>query len=456
MERRIIGLDFGTDSVRAVVLNADKGTEEASEVALYQRWAAGKYCEPREEQVPPASRGTTSRPWRQPCAGALARLGRKAGESVVAIGIDTTGSTPCAVNSDGTPLALTKGFEENPNAMFVLWKDHTAVREAELINRVARTWGGTDFTKYEGGVYSSEWFWSKILHVLRTDAKVREAAFSWVEHCDWMPALLTGTAEPLAMKRSRCAAGHKAMWHAEWDGLPPEKFLVRVDPLLKGLRERLYTETYTSDSPGRQRSRRVGEAPGPHAGGRPWPWAPSTRTWAAWAARSRADPREDHGHLDLRHARLACPAGRAQDDRRHLRPGRRLHHPRHDRPRSGPVRLRRRVRLVPRPARLAAGGRRARRARDEGRRAREAEGGDRADHARQAGGGSREGRPGRVDPRRPGLAERQAHPVRRPDPEGRDRRAHPRHDGADASSARWWRPPPSARARSSSSSGRSA
>src|SRR5208283_3276888 len=147
----------------------------------------------------------------------------------------------------GTPLALVKGFEENPNAMFVLWKDHTGVKEAELINRTARGWGGTDFTKYEGGVYSSEWFWSKILHVLRSDAKVRGAAFSWVEHCDWMPALLTGTVDPLTMKRSRCAAGHKAMWHTDWEGLPPEAFLVKVDPLLRGLRARLFKDTHTSD-----------------------------------------------------------------------------------------------------------------------------------------------------------------------------------------------------------------
>jgi L-ribulokinase len=130
----------------------------------------------------------------------------------------------------------------------VLWKDHTAVAEAELVNRVARTWGGIDFTKYEGGVYSSEWFWSKILHVLRSSAKVRKAAYSWVEHCDWMPALLTGTTDPLAMKRSRCAAGHKAMWHEEWEGLPPVEFLVKVDGLLGGLRARLYRETFTSDA----------------------------------------------------------------------------------------------------------------------------------------------------------------------------------------------------------------
>lgn len=165
----------------------------------------------------------------------------------MAIGIDTTGSTPCAVTQDGIPLVLKEEFKDNPNAMFILWKDHTAVKEAEEINQAARSWGGTYFTKYEGGIYSSEWFWAKILHILREDKRVRKAAFSWVEHCDWLPALLSGNTDPLTLKRSRCAAGHKAMWHAEWGGLPKEEFLVRIDPVLKGLKERLYTNTYTSD-----------------------------------------------------------------------------------------------------------------------------------------------------------------------------------------------------------------
>jgi len=242
----IVGMDFGTDSVRAMVIDAEKGTELASEVAWYKRWAAGKYCDPAKNMFRQHPRDYIDG-MEQSVRGALAKVGKKAGARVVGIGIDTTGSTPCAVDRDGSPLALTKGFEENPNAMFVLWKDHTAVREAELINTVSRTWGGTDFTRYEGGVYSSEWFWSKILHVLREDRKVRAAAFSWVEHCDWMAALLTGTTDPLTMKRSRCAAGHKAMWHPEWGGLPPEQFLVKLDPVLKGLRARLFTDTWTSD-----------------------------------------------------------------------------------------------------------------------------------------------------------------------------------------------------------------
>ncbi|MGA2377798.1 MAG: ribulokinase [Spirochaetia bacterium] len=242
----IIGIDFGTDSVRAVVIDSQSGKELGNEVAYYRRWAAGKYCDPAKNMFRQHPRDYIE--GMESCVkGALKKLGAKAGKRVAAIGIDTTGSTPCAVDRSGTPLALTAGFEENPNAMFVLWKDHTGVKEAELINRTARGWGGTDFTKYEGGVYSSEWFWSKILHVLRSDSKVRGAAFSWVEHCDWMPALLTGITDPLTMKRSRCAAGHKAMWHSDWDGLPPEAFLVKVDPLLRGLRARLFKDTHTSD-----------------------------------------------------------------------------------------------------------------------------------------------------------------------------------------------------------------
>jgi len=249
MEKKfVIGIDYGTDSVRTLIVDAATGAEIASSVYWYPRWKAGMYCNPAINQFRQhpldyiEGLETTVKE-------ALASAPAGTAESVVAIAIDTTGSTPVAVNREGTPLSLLAEFSENPNAMFILWKDHTSVREAAEINELAKKWGGIDFTKYEGGVYSSEWFWAKILHVLRTDEKVRQAAFSWVEHCDWIPALLTGNTNPLTLKRSRCAAGHKAMWHEEWEGLPSEDFLVRLDPLLKGLRDRLYTETYTSDVP---------------------------------------------------------------------------------------------------------------------------------------------------------------------------------------------------------------
>ncbi len=245
-EKYVLGLDYGSDSVRAVVVNLVTGKEEASAVTYYPRWQEGKYCDPARNQFRQHPLDYIDG-LEASVKGALAKLPAEVAAKVVGIGIDTTGSTPCAVDQTGTPLALKPEFQDNPNAMFVLWKDHTGVKEAEEINQAARTWGGTDFTQFEGGVYSSEWFWAKILHVLREDDKVRQAAYSWLEHCDWMPALLTGATNVLAVKRSRCAAGHKAMWHASWGGLPAEEFLVKVDPLLKGLRERLFVETYTSD-----------------------------------------------------------------------------------------------------------------------------------------------------------------------------------------------------------------
>lgn len=242
----VIGLDYGTDSVRALVVRAADGTEVASEVFYYPRWKKGLYCDPaanRFRQHPlDYIEGLEAT-----VRGALAKAPAGTAARVKGISVDTTGSTPCAVDRQGLPLALDPGFAENPNAMFVLWKDHTGIREAEEINRLAKSWGGVDYTRFEGGIYSSEWFWSKILHVLREDTAVRAAAWSWAEHCDWIPALLTGMTDPQAWRRSRCAAGHKAMWHASWGGLPAEEFLIRLDPLLTGLRSRLYRDTWTGD-----------------------------------------------------------------------------------------------------------------------------------------------------------------------------------------------------------------
>ncbi|MDO9254960.1 MAG: ribulokinase [Bacteroidales bacterium] len=246
MTKYTLGVDYGTDSVRTILVDASNGNEIANSVFYYPRWKAGKYCVPLKNQFRQHPldyvEGLEST-----IREVLAKAPSGVAENVVAISIDTTGSTPVAVDVNGTPLALLPEFAENPNAMFVLWKDHTATAEAEEINSLARTWGGVDYTKFEGGVYSSEWFWAKILRVLRVDEKIKANAFSWVEHCDWIPALLTGTEEPLSMKRSRCAAGHKAMWHEAFDGLPPEEFLLQLDPILAGLRSRLFADTHTCE-----------------------------------------------------------------------------------------------------------------------------------------------------------------------------------------------------------------
>jgi L-ribulokinase len=246
-EAYVLGVDFGTDSVRTLVVDARNGQELGSAVHYYRRWAQGKYCVPAENQFRQHPLDYVEG-LEESITGALKKSPAKCRGLIKGISIDTTGSTPCAVDKTGTPLALTKKFAEDPNAMFVLWKDHTSVREAAEVNKVARTWGGEDYTKYEGGIYSSEWFWAKILHVLRESKAVRSAAHSWVEHCDWIPALLTGVKDAGNIRRGRCAAGHKAMWHPDWGGLPPEKFLVKLDPLLAGLRGRLYQDTYTAET----------------------------------------------------------------------------------------------------------------------------------------------------------------------------------------------------------------
>jgi L-ribulokinase len=244
----VIGVDYGTDSVRTVIVDAANGQEIASAVFHYPRWDKELYCDPATNRFRQHPRDYLEG-LEQSVRAALAAAPAGTADHIRGIAVDTTGSTPVAVDGQGTPLALTPGFEDDPDAMFILWKDHTAVREAADINATAKSWGGTDYTRFEGGIYSSEWFWAKLLHVLRTNPRVREAAYSWIEHCDWIPALLTGNTNPLTMKRSRCAAGHKAMWHESFDGLPSEEFLVCLDPVLAGLRSRLYHDTYTNDIP---------------------------------------------------------------------------------------------------------------------------------------------------------------------------------------------------------------
>lgn len=246
MEKQyVIGLDFGTDSVRAVLVDAANGETLGTKVHWYQRWKAGKFCQPERNQFRQHPLDHI-----EGMEFTIREVVKEAGiesSAIKGICIDTTGSSPVAVNAEGTPLSMLPGFEENPNGMVVLWKDHTAVQEADEINHLAKTWGGQDFTKYEGGIYSSEWFWAKILHVIREDEEVRKAAFSWMEHCDLMTYILTGKRDITDFKRSRCAAGHKAMWHSDWDGLPADEFLAKLDPDLVQIKANLYKESYTSD-----------------------------------------------------------------------------------------------------------------------------------------------------------------------------------------------------------------
>ncbi len=240
-----MGIDYGTDSVRVLIVNLASGTQVSQAVAPYKRWMEGKYCDPgtaRFRQHPQDYLDALEMAMGE----AIHQTGQTVSKNIVGIGIDTTGSTPVAVNKEGIPLALLSEFSENPNAMFVLWKDHTAIEEAQEINDLCARWE-IDYTKYCGGIYSSEWFWAKILHITRRDPRIADAAYSWAEHCDWLPFVLTGGKDIKKMLRSRCAAGHKALWHPEWSGLPAEEFLGNLDPRLAVLRSRLYQDTFTAD-----------------------------------------------------------------------------------------------------------------------------------------------------------------------------------------------------------------
>ncbi len=246
-EKFVIGVDYGTDSVRSVILDTKDGNEIASSIFYYPRWRDGLYCDSNQNQFRQHPLDYTEG-LEFTIKDCLKQAGKHVAENIKAISVDTTGSTPVAVNKNGTPLALLPEFETNPNAMFVLWKDHTSVKEAAQFNIHAKSFG-INYLQYVGGIYSSEWFWSKLLHVLRVDETVRSACYSWIEHCDWVPFLLTGGNDVHQMKRSVCAAGHKALWAEEYGGLPPNEFFTSLDPLLNCFTSRLFKETYTSDKP---------------------------------------------------------------------------------------------------------------------------------------------------------------------------------------------------------------
>jgi L-ribulokinase len=241
-----LGLDFGTDSVRALLVDARSGAEVAGGVADYRRWAQGRFCDASRQQFRQHPQDHLDA-MREAVRQALRAAGKAAAGQVAGIGVDTTGSSPMPIAADGRALALVPGFQDDPDAMCVLWKDHTAVAEADDLNALAHGGRFPDYTRWVGGIYSSEWWWAKIAHVLRHNRRVAGYAHTWMEHCDWVPFVLTGAGDPARAARSRCAAGHKALWHASWDGLPDEDFLTAFEKRLKGLRGRLYQETVTAD-----------------------------------------------------------------------------------------------------------------------------------------------------------------------------------------------------------------
>ena len=241
----VIGVDYGSDSVRSIIVDVNDGFEVASSVFYYPRWKEQKFCDASINQFRqhPLDYIEGLEHTIKEC---LQKAGNEIAANIKAISVDTTGSTPVAVDKTGTPLALLPEFSNNPHAMFVLWKDHTATTEAAQINEHATKFD-VNYLQYVGGIYSSEWFWAKLLRTLRVDESVRNACYSWVEHCDWIPFLLTGGTDVHQMKRSVCAAGHKALWSEAWDGLPPNDFFASLDPLLNCFTSRLSKDAYTSD-----------------------------------------------------------------------------------------------------------------------------------------------------------------------------------------------------------------
>ena len=241
----VIGIDFGTDSVRTIIANTGNGELAASSLFEYPRWKAGFYSNPTANQFRqhPLDYLEGLEYGIREC---LQKLSPEQKKNIRGIGIDTTGSTPVAVDKSGTPLSLLPGFEENPHAMFVLWKDHTAIREAAEINDHAKKFP-VNYLQYVGGIYSSEWYWAKLLHTLRVDESVRKACYTWVEHCDWIPFVLTGGSDARKIKRGVCSAGHKALWSPDFNGFPPDDFFSSLDPLLKGYAAGLSPELFTAD-----------------------------------------------------------------------------------------------------------------------------------------------------------------------------------------------------------------
>ena len=250
MPRYTIGLDYGTNSVRAIIVNVSNGREVATALWTYEHGNQGVILsrDPNlARQHPGDYLKGAALTIKRAISGARRKVRNFKPAQVIGIGVDTTGSTPLPVDADGNALALTnEAFSSDPAAMAWLWKDHTSVGEAAEITALAKRLRPQYLAKC-GGTYSSEWFFSKILHCLRTSPKVFNAATTWVELADWVPAMLTGTQSPGTLKVGLCAAGHKAMYNDAWGGYPDKRFLARLDPALGTLRSRLADKAHGID-----------------------------------------------------------------------------------------------------------------------------------------------------------------------------------------------------------------
>jgi L-ribulokinase len=263
----VIGLDFGTNSCRSLLVDVTNGKELASHVFPYPTGTDGVILDALDPGLARQNPADYLSGIEAAVKGAIEKAGTFPGfkpENIIGIGVDTTGSSPMPVDEKGQALCFQDRFSENPAAMVWLWKDHTSYKEAAQITELASA-VRPQYLSRIGGAYSSEWWWSKILHCRNAAKDVFDAAASWVEICDWIPAVLTGETSPRQLKRGVCAAGHKALFNLSWQGLPDREFLDRLSPGLGALRERLYEKAYTSDHPAGKLSpewaRRLGLSP---------------------------------------------------------------------------------------------------------------------------------------------------------------------------------------------------
>jgi L-ribulokinase len=250
MSKYVIGLDFGTNSCRSLIVDVSQGKELASHVFPYPSGKDGVIVDSADPNLARQNPADYLKGIEVTIKNALrkAQSAQKkfSNSDVIGIGVDTTGSSPMPVDAQGQALCFNKNFKKNPAAMVWLWKDHTGFAEAAQITELASRIRPEYLSKI-GGTYSSEWWWSKILHCKNTMPEVFEAAESWVEICDWIPAVLAGEITPKKIKRSICSAGHKAMFNKNWGGLPDVEFLDTLSSGLGALRNRLYDETWTAD-----------------------------------------------------------------------------------------------------------------------------------------------------------------------------------------------------------------
>jgi L-ribulokinase len=242
-----LGFDYGTNSVRALLVNCADGAELGTGVYTYPTGEAGVIYDSANPHLARQNPADYIAGLKASLEAAIARAKQThpdfSAKNVIGIGVDTTGSSPIPVDSQNRAIAMQPRFVDNLAAYCWLWKDHTSFAEAAEITELARKMRPQYVAKC-GNTYSSEWWWSKILHCLRTSPEVFAVAYSWVELADWVPSVLAGVTAPLEIKRGACAAGHKAFYSEEWGGLPDKEFLSRLDPKLAALRDRLYSKAY--------------------------------------------------------------------------------------------------------------------------------------------------------------------------------------------------------------------